>query len=167
MYEKINLIGLLVWPIIYFSLIPYKVIVKNPLILIGLFYVCVILYFNYKMLHTKAKYSDLSTNTHVLVEIINTKAVHVATATFALALASKSIFEEDFDKEVLRLIIYILIFGVGMIIPIYFISNNDSEKFKNHNKSLIVLRNVFLTYSIGFMTSAFFLILNKYLVSEK
>lgn len=166
MYENINLIGLIMWPILFFVLVPYKLILKNPLILVGLVYVLIVLYFNYKKLKSKRKYSDLNTNVFRLVEIINTKAVHVATAIFALALATKDIFKKPFDKEILRFIIYTLIFGVGMIIPIYFISNDDYEKFEKSNKNLIVLRNVFLSYSIGFMTSAFFLVLNKYILSD-
>lgn len=160
MYKQINILGLIIWIILYFILIPTNLIKEYPLMLIGWLYTIIILFFNYKNLD-KDKYSDLNEKTTELVSTVNTKAIHVATAIFALSIATKEVFKKEFTRYILLLIIYTLLFGVGMIIPIYFISSNNPRKFKEYNNQLIVLRNVFLSYSIGFMTTAFMMVLNR------
>ena len=167
MYKQINLIGIVFWIVLYFFLIPYKIIKKYPLIILGFLYTTFILFLNYNNLDDYNKYSDLNQSTFKLIDIVNTKAVHVATAVFALAIATKNIFKKQFDKFLLKLIIFTLLFGVGMIIPIYFIGNNDKKILIEKNNELLIIRNVFLSYSIGFMVSAFMLVLNRIYINNQ
>jgi hypothetical protein len=167
MYKQINLAGLVIWIPLYLALVPITNIQTYPLILLGFIYTLLILFLNYNNLDDN-KYSDLNENTFKLINFVNTKAVHVATAVFALAIATKNIFKNHFDKILLKLIIFTLLFGVGMILPVYFIASNNKEILIKKNNELIVIRNVFLSYSIGFMVSAFMLVLNRiYLNSQK
>ena len=60
--------------------------------------------------------------------LMNNKAIQVATAIFALSLAIKDIFKKLVTQYLLLFIVYTLLFGVGVIIPLYFISNQKVYK---------------------------------------
>ena len=75
---------------------------------------------------------------------------------------SKEVFKKDFHKEIIIFMIYALIFGVGIIIPIYFVSNfKNKEKANDINILLARLRNISLSYSVGFMICAFLIALQR------
>ncbi|MBT7815747.1 MAG: hypothetical protein HN566_03295 [Polaribacter sp.] len=107
------------------------------------------------------KKSDFNKNSALsILDIINTKAVQVSTAIFAVAIATKDVF--PFYKDVLILLIYTLLFGVGVIIPIYFITNQKKQKTIDiHNEFLARIRNISLSYSVGFMVSGFMFVISK------
>ena len=93
--------------------------------------------------------------------------MQISTAVFAIAVSTKSFFKSIFYKELLLFILYTLIFGVGLIIPIYFISNfKDSSKVLESNMLLMRMRNVSLSYSVGFMVCWFMLTLNRLYVMK-
>lgn len=162
----INICGIIIWIVLYPLLVPTKYIKEHPTILIGFFYTILILVINillngrYTGENKKSDFSKKSTLK--ILDLINTKAVQVSTAIFALAIATKEIF--PFYKDVLILLIYTLLFGVGVIIPIYFITNQKKQNTINkHNELLARVRNVSLSYSVGFMVSGFvFVISNLY-----
>ena len=160
----INVIGIIIWIPLFFILIPSRIIIKYPLTLIGYLYTIFILYVNYKLTGrgtTKNLQSDFSEDTLKIVNMVNTKAVQVSTAIFALALATKDMFRINFYKDLLIFMIYTLIFGVGIIVPIYFISNQSKYDLSNYNEKINRLRNVSLSYSIGFMMSGFMIAINR------
>ena len=162
----INICGIIIWVILYPLLVPTKYIKEHPVMLIGFFYTIIILVVNILLnggYTGKNKKSDFNKkSTLKILDLINTKAVQVSTAIFALAIATKEIF--PFYKDVLILLIYTLLFGVGVIIPIYFITNQKKQNIINkHNELLARVRNVSLSYSVGFMVSGFvFVISNLY-----
>lgn len=163
--RNINWIGILIWVILYWILIPFNIIKRFPIILIGYVYTIFILLVNILLVgnydDTKQG-SDFSTNTVDLMSYINEKAVHVSTATFAIALVSREVFKLDFYKELLIFMIYTLIFGVGIILPIYFISNQKNNEIIYKNNEIIArIRNISLSYSVGFMISTFIMALNR------
>ena len=57
--------------------------------------------------------------------------------------------------------IYTLIFGVGLIVPIYFISNQTKFDLSKYNEKINRIRNVALSYSIGFMMAGFMVAINR------
>ena len=167
----INIVGILIWVVLYWILIPNKIIEKYPLVLIGFFYTIFILLINTFFIgsYYKKNGSNLNTGSDFkehnfldVVKLINEKAVHVSTATFAMALVSREIFKINFYKELVIFMIYTLIFGVGVIIPIYFLSNqkNNSVIFR-YNEIIARIRNVSLSYSVGFMISSFMIAINR------
>ena len=164
--KKTNLIGILIWTLLYFTLVPIKIIKKYPIIIIGYFYTVFILIMNYKLV---GDYNNIQNNKEPdfknIVDInslMNNKAIQVSTAIFALSLAIKDIFKKSVTQYLLLFIIYTLLFGVGIIIPLYFISNQKSVRETNRiNRMLIILRNISLSYSIGFMVSGLAIIVNR------
>lgn len=164
--KKINIVGIILWLMLYWILIPNQIISKYPLVLIGFFYTIFILLLNTLFIgdYTNKKTgSDFKEHDFMsIMKLINEKAVHVSTATFAMALVSREIFKIKFYKELVIFMIYTLIFGVGVIIPIYFFSNqkNDSVIFR-YNEIIARIRNVSLSYSVGFMISSFMIAINK------
>ena len=164
--KNINLIGLLIWLILYWILIPFKMIKKYPAILIGYFYTVFILFCNYNLIGNElVNYQDevdfKLNNSYEVASYINNKAVQVSTAIFALAIAAKDLFNKDFQKELLIFMSFTLIFGVAMILPIYFISNYSRKKQYYFNVKILRIRNVFLSYSVGFMVSGLILSINR------
>ena len=162
--KTINIIGIIVWTILFFFLVPFKIIKKYPLIILGYFYTCIIIFTNYILIgnnNSENKTSDFTNNTMDIVTIINSKAIEVSTATFAIALATKSIFKINVYKHLLLFMIYTLIFGVGIMSPIYFISNVSPEKLKKYNEILLRIRNISLSYAIGFMFVTYMLIITR------
>lgn len=160
----INVIGIIIWIPLFFILIPSRIIIKYPLTLIGYLYTIFILYANYKLKGketNKDLQSDFSEDTLKIVNMVNTKAVQVSTAIFALALATKDMFRINFYKDLLIFMIYTLIFGVGIIVPIYFISNQSKYDLSKYNENINRIRNVSLSYSIGFMMSGFMIAINR------
>ena len=160
----INVIGIIIWIPLFFILIPSRIIIKYPLTLIGYLYTIFTLYANYKLKGketNKDLQSDFSEDTLKIVNMVNTKAVQVSTAIFALALATKDMFRINFYKDLLIFMIYTLIFGVGIIVPIYFISNQSKYDLSNYNEKINRLRNVSLSYSIGFMMAGFMIAINR------
>ena len=160
----INLIGILIWIPLFFILIPLRIIIKYPLTLIGYLYTVFILYANYKLTGKPTNQelqSDFSEDTLKIVNMVNTKAVQVSTAIFALALATKDMFRINFYKDLLIFMIYTLIFGVGIIVPIYFISNQTKYDLSRYNEIINRVRNVSLSYSIGFMMAGFMIAINR------
>lgn len=164
--KKINLIGILVWTLLYFVLIPSKIIKNYPIIVIGYLYTVFILFMNYKFV---GENKDIQNNKEPdfkdvidINELMNNKAIQVATAIFALSIAIKDIFNKSVTQYMLLFIVYTLLFGVGIIIPLYFISNQKSITITNRiNRILIILRNISLSYSIGFMVSGLLIIVNR------
>lgn len=163
--RKINIIAIILWIVLFFNLVPIKLITTYPLILVGFSYTILILVINIKLIgnYGNQSSSDFKNNNSLeLVQFINNKAVQVSTTTFALALASKEIFKLNFYKDLLLFMIYTLIFGVGLIMPIYFISNHKTGvKVSKYNEFLSRLRSVSLSYSVGFMICSFMLVLNR------
>ena len=154
--KKINLYGLLIWLVLFWLLIPFKLVKQYPVILIGYAYTIFILIANYMLIGNDdvagKNEVDFNNDPTRLATLVNNKALQVSTAIFALAVATKSIFKTDFYRQLLLLILYTLIFGVGFILPIYFISNfKDSNRVVEMNELLMRIRNVSLSYSIGFM----------------
>jgi hypothetical protein len=164
MRTEINTIGIAIWIPLFFILIPFRIIKKYPLTLIGFFYTIIILHINNKLIgnvNDKDNKSDFDQDAIKIVNMINTKAVQVSTAIFALALATKDMFRINFYKDLLIFMIYTLIFGVGIIVPIYFISNQTSYNLTRYNEILTRIRNVSLSYSIGFMMAGFMIAINR------
>ena len=160
----LNYIGIAVWLVLYPLLVPRRYIKDHPLILIGFAYTILILVLNILLnggYTGDNKKSDFNKNSALsILDLINTKAVQVSTAIFALAIATKDVF--PFYKDVLILMIYTLLFGVGVIIPIYFITNQKKQKTIDiHNEFLARIRNISLSYSVGFMVSGFIFVISK------
>ena len=164
--KKTNLIGILIWTLLYFILVPLKIIKKYPIIIIGYIYTVFILFMNYKLV---GDYNNIQNNQEPdfknvvdINSLMNNKAIQVATAIFALSLAIKDIFKKSVTQYLLLFIVYTLLFGVGVIIPLYFISNQKSVAETNRiNRILIILRNISLSYSVGFMVSGLAIIVNR------
>jgi hypothetical protein len=162
--KTINIIGIIIWTILFFFLVPFKIIKKYPLIILGYFYTCFIIITNYILIgnnNSENKTSDFTNNTMDIVNVLNSKAIEVSTATFAIALATKEIFKIKVYKHLLLFMIYTLIFGVGIMSPIYFISNVSPQKLKKYNENLLRIRNISLSYSIGFMFTTYMLIITR------
>ena len=64
-------------------------------------------------------------------------------------------------QNLLIFMIYTLIFGVGIIVPIYFISNKTKVDLSAYNEKINRIRNVSLSYSIGFMMAGFMIAINR------
>lgn len=163
MKHDINIIGIAIWVPLFFILIPFRIIYKYPLTIIGYLYTIGILYINYKLTGKTRQNSssDFNEDTLKIVNMVNTKAVQVSTAIFALALATKDMFRINFYKDLLIFMIYTLIFGVGIIVPIYFISNQNKINLSAYNEKINRIRNVSLSYSIGFMMAGFMIAINR------
>ena len=164
--KKINLIGILIWTIVYFTIVPFKIIKVYPIIVIGYLYTVFIIFINYKLVGDNINIQNDDEpdfkNIVSINQLMNNKAIQVSTAIFALSLAIKDIFKKSVTKYLLLFIVYTLLFGVGIIIPLYFISNQKSINITNRiNRFLIVLRNISLSYSVGFMVSGLLLIINR------
>ena len=161
---QINTIGIAIWIPLFFILIPFRIIKKYPLTLVGFIYTIIILHLNNKLIgnvSSKNSKADFDEDTISIVNMVNTKAVQVSTAIFALAIATKDIFRITFYKDLLIFMIYTLIFGVGLIVPIYFISNQTKFDLSKYNEMINRLRNVALSYSIGFMMAGFMVAINR------
>ena len=164
MKRDINIIGIAIWVPLFFILIPFRIIYKYPLTIIGYLYTIGILYINYKLTgkeSSQGSNSDFNQDTLKIVNMVNTKAVQVSTAIFALALATKDMFRINFYKDLLIFMIYTLIFGVGIIVPIYFMSNQTKVDLSLYNEKVNRIRNVSLSYSIGFMMAGFMIAINR------
>ena len=165
--RKINLYGIFIWCVFFWVLVPFKIVKNNPFIILGFLYTILILFINYRFIGKDViKYEDEvdfnNRHTYDTINLINNKAVQVSTAIFALSIACKDIFKEDLSRELLIYIIYTLVFGVGIVVPIYFISNfKKKEKVYNLNIYLARIRNVSLSYSVGFMICAFVIVLQR------
>jgi hypothetical protein len=159
----INIVGVIVWIILFYNFVPISLIKKYPLILVGFVYVIFIILTNYLLIgdENENTVSDYDDNIINLVTLINRKAIEVSTATFAIALATKDFFKIKIYKYILLFMIYTLIFGVGIIAPVYIISNVSKYKLIQLNTTLITIRNVSLSYSIGFMISTYMLIISR------
>ena len=58
--------------------------------------------------------------------------------------------------------IYTMIFGVGVNIPIFFVTNQKNDAIKNkYNKILAIIHNISLSYSVGFMICAFMMVISR------
>jgi len=161
---EINSIGIVIWIPLFFILIPFRIIKKYPLTLIGYIYTIIILYLNHRLIGNVGEehnQSDFDEDTISIVNMVNSKAVQVSTAIFALALATKDMFRINFYKDLLIFMIYTLIFGVGIIVPIYFISNQTKVDLSRYNEKINRIRNVALSYSIGFMMAGFMVAINR------
>jgi hypothetical protein len=161
--KLLNIGGLILWNILFFCLVPIKLIKTYPLIIIGYIYTSLIIVTNYLFIGSN-KSEDSATDFHetkYIVEIINSKAIEVSTATFAIAFATKDMFKINIYRHLLSFMMYTLIFGVGIISPIYFISDVSKDKLTKYNEILLRLRNVSLSYAIGFMICTYMLIINR------
>ena len=165
--KLINVIGAILWTFIFPVVTPYDLIKKYPYILLGYIYPLIIIGLNYILIGNYEVLSDdeidfKDENTLELINILNNKAIQISTAIFALGIVSKEVFKKDFHKEIIIFMIYALIFGVGIIIPIYFVSNfKNKEKANDINIVLARVRNISLSYSVGFMICAFLIALQR------
>jgi hypothetical protein len=161
--KLLNIGGLIVWTILFFSLVSIKLLKEYPLIILGYIYTSIIIITNYLFIGSD-KSEDSATDFHdtkYIIEIINSKAIEVSTATFAIAFATKDMFKTTIYRHLLSFMMYTLIFGVGIISPIYFISDVSKDKLTKYNEILLRLRNVSLSYAIGFMMCTYMLIINR------
>ena len=161
--KQINYYGIMIWIILFITIIPFSIITKHPIILLAFIYVISILYINILFIgKDNIPIKDEPDFNYQTAFKINDKALAVSTATFAVALAIKEVFKLKFYKELLIFMVYTLIFGAGAIIPVYFISNHKKEDVVYlKNEWLTRIRNISLTYSVGFMMCTFLVILNK------
>jgi len=169
--KNVNLYGLIIWVVLFWILVPFRLVKRYPIVLVGYVYTIFILAANYFLIGDDVVEAtdevDFDGKPISLATLFNDKAMQVSTAIFALAVATNTIFKKYFYREILLLIIYTLIFGVGLIIPIYFISNfKDKTKVIESNMLLIRMRNVSLSYSVGFMVCGFMLTLNRLFVMK-
>ena len=74
---------------------------------------------------------------------------------------TKDMFKSTIYRHLLSFMMYTLIFGVGIISPIYFISDVSKDKLTKYNEILLRLRNISLSYAIGFMICTYMLIINR------
>jgi len=164
--RDINLYGLLIWLVLFWILIPFKLVKQYPIVLVGYVYTIFILAANYLLIGNDdvaaEDEQDFKNNSAILARLINDKAMQVSTAIFALAVATNTIFKKYFYREILLLIIYTLIFGVGFILPIYFVSNfKDSNTVAGINQILMRLRNVSLAYCVGFLVCGLMITIHR------
>lgn len=160
--KKINLIGIFIWTILYFGLVPFKIIKEYPIIVIGYLYTVFIIFMNYTLVGDNKNNDEPDFKNAIDInKLMNNKAMQVATAIFALSIAIKDIFKKSVTRYLLLFIVYTLVFGVGIMIPLYFISNHNSITITKINKLLIILRNISLSYSLGFMISGLLIIINR------
>ena len=164
--RDINLYGLLIWLVLFWILIPFKLVKQYPIVLVGYVYTIFILLTNYLLIGNDdvaaEDEQDFKNNSAILARLINDKAMQVSTAIFALAVATNTIFKKYFYREILLLIIYTLIFGVGFILPIYFVSNfKDSNTVAGINQILMRLRNVSLAYCVGFLVCGLMITIHR------
>jgi len=169
--KNVNLYGLIIWVVLFWILVPFRLVKRYPIILIGYFYTIFILAANYFLIGDDVVEStdevDFDVKPITLAMLFNNKVMQISTAVFAIAVSTKSFFKNIFYKELLLFILYTLIFGVGLIIPIYFISNfKDSSKVLESNMLLMRMRNVSLSYSVGFMVCGLMLTLNRLFVMK-
>jgi len=170
--KDINLYGLLIWLVLFWILLPFRLIKQFPIILVGYVYTIIILIMNYLLIGNDdvaiEDEVDFSENPTTLARLLNDKAIQVSTAIFALAVATNTIFKKYFYREILLLIIYTLIFGVGFILPIYFISNfKDANKVREMNNILTRLRNVSLSYCVGFLVCGLMITIHRLFQLQK
>ena len=165
LYKNINLIGLAVWIVIFLALIPFRIIKKYPLILAGYIYTAAIIIVNINLIGSYDNIemgNDLKETSTSMMKYINDKAVQVSAATFTVALIAKDIFNIYFYKDLVYFMIYTMVFGVGVNIPIFFVTNQKNDTIKNkYNKILAIIHNISLSYSVGFMICAFMLMISK------
>ena len=157
--KKINLVGLILWVFIYFSLIPYNLLKKYPLALIGFFYSFILLLTNYLLIGDRINTSEEAdfnrANNLQYSNLLNDKALQIATIIFAISISSEKIFKKKILKDKYIFVILTLILGVGIILPIYFVSNFSTNTEDNIKYAILRIKNVFLNYAIGFMMSNF------------
>tara|TARA_B110001469_G_C9567221_1_gene281270 strand:+ start:111 stop:485 length:375 start_codon:yes stop_codon:yes gene_type:complete len=105
----INIVGVIVWIILFYNFVPISLIKKYPLILVGFVYVIFIILTNYLLIgdENENTVSDYDDNIINLVTLINRKAIEVSTATFAIALATKDFFKIKIYKYILLFMIHI------------------------------------------------------------
>lgn len=159
--KLINIYGIIIWIIMFPIITPIHTLFKYPLTILGFLYPIIILLINNYLIGNEltSKEEDYSESTRIAHK---NKAVQISSATFAIAVASKEIFEKKVYRDILIYISYTLLFGVGILIPSYFISNRkDKSEIDYFNELLTRLRNVSLSYSIGFMTIIFFIIISR------
>lgn len=169
--KNVNLYGLIIWVVLFWILVPFRLVKRYPIILIGYFYTIFILAVNYFLIGDDVVEAtdevDFDVKPITLATLFNNKIMQISTAVFAIAVSTKSFFKSIFYKDLLLFILYTLIFGVGLIIPIYFISNfKDKTKVLESNMLLMRMRNVSLSYSVGFMVCGFMLTLNRLFVMK-
>ena len=164
----INNISILLWVIIYFSLVPMHIIKRYPMIILGLIYpIFILLINNFLTGKTDDDTQDKTEFSSSNLGLLNEKSMYISSALFAIAVSIQNIFSKEFGKKILIYITCALFFGPGIILPIYFISDtSDKNKIYHYNKFFLRLRNVALTYSIGFMICVFTLILNKLIIGD-
>ena len=166
--KTLNNVGIVLWAIIYFLLVPKHIIKHYPLIILGLIYPIFILTMNNFLTgNTDDDTQDKTEFSSGNLNLLNEKSMYISSALFAIAVAIQNIFSKEFGKKILVYITCALFFGPGIILPIYFISDtNDKDKIYQYNKFFMRIRNIALTFSIGFMICVFTLILNKLMVGD-
>ena len=159
--KNINIIGIFIWIILYVLLVPFKLIKKYPLILLGFFYVIFILTANQLLIGKhKTRSEEEIEFTYTNIKEVNSRAIQVASVAFAIAISIKGLFPKALLKEIILFLMLTLLFGAAIIIPIYFISNQkDNEEIYIRNQFLARLRNISLAYSLGFLVATITIVL--------
>ena len=94
------------------------------------------------------------------IKEVNSRAIQVASVAFAIAISIKGLFPKALLKEIILFLMLTLLFGAAIIIPIYFISNQkDNEEVYIRNQFLARLRNISLSYSLGFLVATIIIVL--------
>ena len=159
--HNINIYGIIVWIILYALAVPLKLIKKYPLILLGFLYVIIILTANQLLIGKHNTRSEKEVEfTYTNIKEVNSRAIQVASVAFAIAIAIKGLFSKSLSKEIILFLMLTLLFGAAIIIPIYFISNQkDNEEVYVRNQFLARLRNISLSYSLGFLVATIIIVL--------
>lgn len=165
LYRRMNYIGLAIWLVLFWVLIPFNIIKKFPLVIVGYIYTVMIIIANIKLIGNYENIdmgNDLRETSTSMMKYINDKAVQVSAATFTVALIAKDIFKITFYKDLIYFMIFTMVFGVGINIPIFLVMNQKNELIKNkYNKIIAIVHNISLSYSVGFMICTFMILINK------
>ena len=165
LYRIMNYVGLSIWLVLFWVLIPFKIIKKYPLVIVGYVYTFIIIIANIMLIGNYENIdmgNDLQETSTSMMKYINDKAVQVSAATFTLALIAKDIFKITFYKDLIYFMIFTMVFGVGVNIPIFLVLNQKNELIKNkYNKIIAIVHNISLSYSVGFMICSFMILINK------
>ena len=165
LYRRMNYIGLAIRLVLFWVLIPFNIIKKFTLVIVGYIYTVMIIIANIKLIGNYENIdmgNDLRETSTSMMKYINDKAVQVSAATFTVALIAKDIFKITFYKDLIYFMIFTMVFGVGINIPIFLVMNQKNELIKNkYNKIIAIVHNISLSYSVGFMICTFMILINK------
>lgn len=150
-HKLINIFGVILWIVLFALFVPIKLIKKIPYLLLSLVYVIVILLANTSLIGNHINNHEIEFS-YDNINQLNGRSYQIASVTFALALASSSLFSNKQYKDILKFMVLTLVFGPCLILPIYFMSNRkNNDEIEKINILITRIRNVFLSYSVGFL----------------